>query len=651
MKKKFLLFILGILLIINANAQTANAVVDTTIYDVKNDKYTFLNNLNVLIDRNYSFLQILNDSNLRFAKAEKISVKNVNFYWIKHTVKNSTAYDKKIAVWAYPAFDCELFYFDENTKKWQSVRGGELFANNKTVFKHTPCTFKSNKTTTFYIKVNVTAINTQNELLKPEIAFENEEIRAANRNKGFNWWLATVVIVLAFLVYNAYWYLMIKEKVYLYYLVLLAGGMVYITCANFFVSLFISAKRINARIIDDSVTYIPIEYMLMQLSTIVIIIGFVQFTRIYLQTKNHFPFWDKILKIGLFMFALGEFLFTAAEYFLIIYNNPIYNHILNTVTFIIICLIIFVGIKGYRQKMKQAKYFLMALILPLLSMLALIVLLSAFREVNALGFLPNIAALSITITFAIALVARVNLIKEALSIEKLEKEAIATSIIIEKERNLRLSEKIEHDKVEIAAAQHIKLLMKELHHRVKNNLQIVSSLLSLQSFRIKDQAAIDAVKEGQHRIEAMSLIHQRLYVQDNVTQVNIKEFIADISESLMQAYGYGYTNFSLQLSITDELMEVDKAIPLSIILNELITNAFKYAYLDVEKPSLTISLTKKLTNAELLITDNGKGINIEAWQTNDGYGKELVQTFTEQLEGTLTLSVNNGTTFKIVFPF
>ena len=63
---------------------------------------------------------------------------------------------------------------------------------------------------------------------------------------------------------------------------------------------------------------------------------------------------------------------------------------------------------------------------------------------------------------------------------------------------------------------------------------------------------------------------------------------------------------------------------------------------------LPISLTKKLTNAELLITDNGKGINIEAWQTNDGYGKELVQTFTEQLEGTLTLSVNNGTTFKMV---
>ena len=166
-----------------------------------------------------------------------------------------------------------------------------------------------------------------------------------------------------------------------------------------------------------------------------------------------------------------------------------------------------------------------------------------FSHIDALDYLPNLAILSITVTFAIALVARVNLIKEELSAEKIERQAVAASVAIEKERTLRLEEKIEYDKSEVEAAQHIKLLMKELHHRVKNNLQIVSSLLSLQSFRIKDQAAIDAVKEGQHRIEAMSLIHQRLYVQENITQVNIKEFISDISESLMQAYGFSYANF------------------------------------------------------------------------------------------------------------
>ena len=196
----------------------------------------------------------------------------------------------------------------------------------------------------------------------------------------------------------------------------------------------------------------------------------------------------------------------------------------------------------------------------------------------------------------------------------------------------------------------LKLLMKELHHRVKNNLQIVSSLLSLQSFRIKDKAAANAVKEGQHRIEAMSLIHQRLYTNDNITEVNIKEFITDISESLMQAYGYDKNNFVLNLKIENELMDVDKAIPLSLIINELVTNAFKYAYADTAKPQLSITLTKVQNDMQLFIADNGKGMDMEAWQNNEGYGKELVKTFTKQLDGEIAVTVDNGTTFKITFP-
>ena len=221
---------------------------------------------------------------------------------------------------------------------------------------------------------------------------------------------------------------------------------------------------------------------------------------------------------------------------------------------------------------------------------------------------------------------------------------------VEQERNTRLEEKIEFDKRDIAAAKQIKLLMKELHHRVKNNLQIVSSLLSLQSFRIKDKAAADAVREGQHRIEAMSMIHQRLYTHDNITEVNIKEYVTDLSESLMLAYGYNRNNFELKLLIENEMMDVDKAIPLSLIINELVTNAFKYAYTGIANPVLTITLTKAQSDIQLFIADNGKGINMQEWQTNKGYGKELVQTFTKQLDGEMSVTVDSGTIFKITFP-
>ena len=310
------------------------------------------------------------------------------------------------------------------------------------------------------------------------------------------------------------------------------------------------------------------------------------------------------------------------------------------------------GFVAYRKKVKQAKYFIQAQLLPLVLIICIVVgLLFSYNNSSwALHLLPNIAIVAQTLTFAIALVARVNLLKNELHFKTLENQQIAGQIAIEQERNVRLEEKIEFDKRDIAAAKQIKLLMKELHHRVKNNLQIVSSLLSLQSFRITDTIAANAVREGQHRIEAMSLIHQRLYTHDNITAVNIKEYVTDLSENLMLAYGYSKTNFVLNLNIKNEMMDVDKAIPLSLIINELVTNAFKYAYTTVAKPILTITLTKEQNDMQLYIADNGNGLDMEAWQNNKGYGKELVQTFTKQLDGAITVTINGGTTFTIIFP-
>lgn len=195
------------------------------------------------------------------------------------------------------------------------------------------------------------------------------------------------------------------------------------------------------------------------------------------------------------------------------------------------------------------------------------------------------------------------------------------------------------------------LLMKELHHRVKNNLQIISSLLSLQSFRIKDSAASKAVREGQQRIEAMSLIHQRLYTRDNITEINIREFIADLVDSLQSAYGFGKDDIAIRLDIDNELMNVDQAIPLSLIINELVTNAFKYAYEDNHHPELTITLHKDKKQMQLVVADNGKGVNIEEWKDKEGsFGKELIQTFVKQLNGTLGIEVDKGTMFTLSIP-
>lgn len=193
-------------------------------------------------------------------------------------------------------------------------------------------------------------------------------------------------------------------------------------------------------------------------------------------------------------------------------------------------------------------------------------------------------------------------------------------------------------------------LMKELHHRVKNNLQIVSSLLSLQSNRIEDEAAQKALQEGQYRIEAMSLIHRKLYQTDDVSGVNIRAFMNELGESLMHAYGYNHDRFQLEVESTVQQLDADTAIPLGLILNEVITNAFKYAYKNVNAPSLHIVLTKNEHDLQLKISDNGPGLGEEQWKKSFSFGKTLMQSLIKQLKGTMQMIGKNGTTFIFTIP-
>ncbi|MGF7214996.1 two-component sensor histidine kinase [Spirosoma lacussanchae] len=206
-------------------------------------------------------------------------------------------------------------------------------------------------------------------------------------------------------------------------------------------------------------------------------------------------------------------------------------------------------------------------------------------------------------------------------------------------------------------SEQLTLMMKELHHRVKNNLAIVSSLLRLQSNRLDDEKAIAAVRVGQQRVEAMSMIHQRLYQTDRVSTVNMSEFLTDLSESLMRAYGFAPDDFDLQLDIELNELDVDVAMPLGLIVNELVTNAFKYAYADVQRPKLRISLHRQNGLAQpgltLEVQDNGPGLDTADWQRaghRTSFGKRLIYSLSEQLDGQLELIRQNGTLCRLYIP-
>ncbi|MEO9474411.1 MAG: sensor histidine kinase [Cyclobacteriaceae bacterium] len=196
----------------------------------------------------------------------------------------------------------------------------------------------------------------------------------------------------------------------------------------------------------------------------------------------------------------------------------------------------------------------------------------------------------------------------------------------------------------------INTLMRELHHRVKNNLQVISSLLGLQSMKLEDAAALKAVEEGKERIRAMSLIHQKLYQQEEVTALNIQEYISSLIAELTQSYGFE-SKAKVNIDVPSMLFDVDTTLPIGLIINELVSNAFKYAYKDIAEPILELRLLDEGNRRfRLSIKDNGMGLPPEFdLGEAKSFGLKLVNLLTKQLNGTINIEQSNGLEFQLQF--
>lgn len=194
----------------------------------------------------------------------------------------------------------------------------------------------------------------------------------------------------------------------------------------------------------------------------------------------------------------------------------------------------------------------------------------------------------------------------------------------------------------------IETLVRELHHRVKNNLQVVSGLLSLQSNRLEEGIAKDAMEEGRNRINAMSMIHQRLYLDNDLAAVDITDYLQNLSLSLAASFGYNAQHIKTNVKLPEQVMNIDLAIPIGLIVNELVTNAFKHAFQDTYQPAVAISLEQKKDLLELRVSDNGTGsVNGHAINTAASFGMKLVRTLVEQVNGELSLDQSSGTAYTI----
>ena len=192
-------------------------------------------------------------------------------------------------------------------------------------------------------------------------------------------------------------------------------------------------------------------------------------------------------------------------------------------------------------------------------------------------------------------------------------------------------------------------LLREIHHRVKNNLQVVNSLLASQAAFLKDRTAIKAMKESQHRVRAMSLIHQKLYNSENHSSIFMPQYVGELVEYLKDSFNIEQKVF-FQLDIEPIWLDVTKVIPLGLILNEIITNAFKYAFPHSQEDKISIELKSERDNIMLIVADNGSGLPENYIHSkNDSFGMTLIRGMAEDLEGNFTLENHHGTKITVTF--
>ncbi|KAA9331837.1 histidine kinase dimerization/phosphoacceptor domain -containing protein [Adhaeribacter soli] len=195
--------------------------------------------------------------------------------------------------------------------------------------------------------------------------------------------------------------------------------------------------------------------------------------------------------------------------------------------------------------------------------------------------------------------------------------------------------------------ENIETLLNELNHRVKNNLQVVSSLLKLQAQAISDEKAKSAILESKNRLSSMILVHKRLYQNENITKIFMPEYLQELSESVMLTYHGQLDQEMVSYEVDGVWLQVEKAIPVGLISNELITNCFKHTVNEAAGRKISVKLAKTGEQHLLSVSDNGAGFP-EVHQSKS-FGLELVKSLVTQLNGTYKISFEKGTRWEIYF--
>jgi len=533
--------------------------------------------------------------------------------WIKINIKNNTTDTvRKIIEYANPLTTHIDFYdISTNTVKYDGLYQMQL--NRKSINPIFNIVLKPNESKTYYIKAS-THITTM--IVKLNVW---EEESFYNNSLEHQFYLALFFGAMAILaIYNLFIFIFSKDISYLYYVLYILGVIYHQLLYTGVFFIYIESDKV----IDLSIQYAA-------LAGILPIVFLTLFSKYFLKTQQY-PKFHKVLNLLLIITPIVILVPILANY-----GNSFRNIMSLTLVVFLLVLTVYSVFKRNRQA-----YFILAGWIIIFSAIVLMFLASKgiFDFYEHSPYFVEIAFIIEAVIFSIALSDKIN------SLQKEKNNANKELIVQKKTENARLEIQVEEKTKDLNISLDEKtLLLQEVNHRVKNNMQMIVSLIRLQSNDISDNKMKNIFLTTQNRLNAMSQLHELLYQKEDVSYVNAYEYFSTLIEGLEETYT---DDININYSIDADL-QTEQAISSGIILNELVTNSLKYAFTS-DTGEIDISLSKSGTIYTLIIRDNGIGYDQE--NNKKSFGLILVDTLvSSKLKGEMVINTQNGVETKITW--
>ncbi len=601
------------------------------------------------MDENYDLEEIIHlpDTAFKAYRYEDLP-EGTSYFWIKVEFENLED-DLAPMILGTSKFDSITAYYKNELGFWEKQYAGrELLNSNR---KHT---FDANNYIYFeinghsrawvYLKIKNSFKITYQYSPLPITVFHFDYFQEyENAQKAFTYFFLGAILLMT--LYNLILFLQLRTRIYLYYVL-----------NNLGIFLFVLSQRggLTRAFFDNMQNH---EYILLVLGNLAFVF-YVLFCKEILQFSKLRPKWNRVLNIILISYP-----------FLLVFvwvDPMIAASIGGVIAISVYTWILVATFQAASRGQTEAKFFLFGNLFYYFGIIISILQSSNIFPTEILGLSAinyvEIGTIIQLTLFSLTLGYRINIMQEEIAKKELEQKNMLEKeehkrIKLIEEKNIELEKKVLERTMDIAsknkqlrsAIQEKEILLKEIHHRVKNNLQLTSSLLNLQSKQVKDENTKMALKEGQARIKSMSLVHQKLYQSESLSEIPFEEYLEQLTANIKHSSNFDGKEIEIKIH-ADKTLAIDQAIPLGIICNELITNSFKYAFEGKENGLIEINFVTDDENAEFTYKDNGVGLKDKDPERTNSLGLNLVQMLSRQLHGELQIESNGGLSFQIKFP-